>query len=149
MLKSATFIVSIQKSKPLEYESIKTKHIYVILLNTSLIENQSAENCNFPLTIFSIHACFMNFVHVASILCKFHGFCSCCIDFVHISCVFLQVSVDGGWSDWSSWSECNVTCGLGSSVRSRLCDQPTPINDGTPCQGQATEVKQCTRLCQR
>ena len=135
MLKSATFIVSIQKSKPLEYESIKTKHIYVILLNTSLIENQSAENCNFPLTIFS-------YMHVSWILFMLHRFCS------YFMC-FLQVSVDGGWSDWSSWSECNVTCGLGSSVRSRLCDQPTPINDGTPCQGQATEVKQCTRLCQR
>ena len=57
--------------------------------------------------------------------------------------------MDGGWSEWSDWSECNVSCGVGSSARHRDCSRPSPVNDGAICQGQPQEYKQCTRLCQR
>ena len=41
--------------------------------------------------------------------------------------------VDGGWSEWTSWSECSSLNGSGVSERTRLCDNPRPMNGGNEC----------------
>ncbi|XP_078378120.1 properdin-like [Oculina patagonica] len=51
--------------------------------------------------------------------------------------------VDGGWSDWSAWGSCTVTCGGGTQTRTRTCTNPPPSNGGLPCSGPATESQQC------
>ena len=58
-------------------------------------------------------------------------------------------TVDGGWSSWSSWTECNVTCGTGVVSRERKCDNPASASGGRPCQGHPRDVKPCntTEIC--
>ena len=51
--------------------------------------------------------------------------------------------VDGEYSDWSPWTECSVTCSLGSQVRSRSCTNPAPAHGGLPCEGDEWEVQDC------
>ncbi|XP_066297373.1 uncharacterized protein [Branchiostoma lanceolatum] len=52
-------------------------------------------------------------------------------------------AVNGNWSEWTSWSTCNVTCGLGNQSRSRSCDNPPPQHDGANCTGSLEEVRTC------
>ncbi|XP_013396343.1 A disintegrin and metalloproteinase with thrombospondin motifs adt-1-like [Lingula anatina] len=42
-------------------------------------------------------------------------------------------SVDGNWSDWSTWSACSVQCGKGEKSRDKLCNNPAPSNGGSWC----------------
>ena len=59
-----------------------------------------------------------------------------------------SVTVDGKWSKWSPWSSCDVTCGNGTMVRHRLCNNPAPQNGGLDCPGKGTEKKTCIlQLC--
>ncbi|XP_073397500.1 properdin-like, partial [Dendrobates tinctorius] len=51
-------------------------------------------------------------------------------------------AVMGGWSVWTSWSRCSVTCGKGHIKRSRKCNNPAPFCGGT-CTGKSSEEKQC------
>ncbi|XP_034866567.1 hemicentin-1 isoform X2 [Mirounga leonina] len=58
------------------------------------------------------------------------------------------VQVHGGYSQWSTWRACSVTCGKGIQKRSRLCNNPSPANGGKPCQGSDSEMRNCQRkLC--
>ncbi|XP_076327168.1 netrin receptor UNC5C-like isoform X2 [Tachypleus tridentatus] len=59
----------------------------------------------------------------------------------------VTVYVNGGWSTWSPWSECTRRCGRGSKLRSRMCTNPTPLNNGHQCVGEATQRSDCTVLC--
>ena len=47
--------------------------------------------------------------------------------------------VDGGWSSWGSWSECNSNYD-GKKSRKRFCDNPFPENYGSPCDGQEEDL---------
>ncbi|XP_044123231.1 hemicentin-1 isoform X1 [Neovison vison] len=60
----------------------------------------------------------------------------------------VTVQVHGGYSLWSTWRACSVTCGKGIQKRSRLCNNPFPANGGKPCQGSDSEMRNCQRkLC--
>ncbi|XP_055689829.1 A disintegrin and metalloproteinase with thrombospondin motifs 7 [Lutzomyia longipalpis] len=51
--------------------------------------------------------------------------------------------VDGGWGNWSDWTECSTTCGAGVSIQMRECNNPHPSNGGTFCIGERTRYKTC------
>uniref|UniRef100_A0A7M6DLR0 Uncharacterized protein n=1 Tax=Clytia hemisphaerica TaxID=252671 RepID=A0A7M6DLR0_9CNID len=53
------------------------------------------------------------------------------------------VKVDGGFSTWSSWSMCTLSCGIGFSERVRECNNPSPLNGGNPCVGQTLQTRHC------
>ncbi|XP_067585037.1 hemicentin-1 isoform X1 [Pseudorca crassidens] len=58
------------------------------------------------------------------------------------------VQVHGGFSQWSTWRSCSVTCGKGIQKRSRVCNNPSPANGGKPCQGSDSEMRNCQhKLC--
>ncbi|KAL1775484.1 hemicentin-1 isoform X4 [Sigmodon hispidus] len=58
------------------------------------------------------------------------------------------VQVHGGFSLWSAWRSCSVTCGKGIQKRSRLCNNPLPANGGRPCSGSDSETRHCqNKLC--
>ncbi len=49
--------------------------------------------------------------------------------------------VDGDWSAWSSWTECQSHSDV--SARSRTCNNPLPAMGGAACAGLTTEQKSC------
>ncbi|XP_019645301.1 PREDICTED: angiopoietin-1 receptor-like [Branchiostoma belcheri] len=51
--------------------------------------------------------------------------------------------VDGGWSPWTDWPPCSVTCGNGTRTRTRTCDNPIPAYSGRDCEGAASETQTC------
>ena len=60
----------------------------------------------------------------------------------------INVSVDGGLSEWSQWGECTVSCGTGSQTRSRDCSHPAPQYGGNDCSGPLEEIQACnTHSC--
>lgn len=66
----------------------------------------------------------------------------------HLSCVIF--TVDGGYSDWTKFSECSVSCGGGKQERTRECTNPKPENGGHDCEelGPTSATKECnTAAC--
>lgn len=55
--------------------------------------------------------------------------------------------VNGGWSAWSTWSECHSRCAKGGQRRTRTCTNPAPTNDGQPCLGPAVQKMDCSSAC--
>uniref|UniRef100_A0A915E0J7 Ig-like domain-containing protein n=1 Tax=Ditylenchus dipsaci TaxID=166011 RepID=A0A915E0J7_9BILA len=49
--------------------------------------------------------------------------------------------INGGWSAWSMWSECNSQC---QRLRNRECTAPAPVNGGAYCQGRDAQWSNCT-----
>uniref|UniRef100_A0A3Q2CH68 SCO-spondin n=1 Tax=Cyprinodon variegatus TaxID=28743 RepID=A0A3Q2CH68_CYPVA len=58
-------------------------------------------------------------------------------------CISSPCDVDGGWSQWTDWTECTKSCGGGVQSRRRQCDSPPPEGDGDYCEGLGTEVRGC------
>ncbi|KAL3870899.1 hypothetical protein ACJMK2_038930 [Sinanodonta woodiana] len=66
----------------------------------------------------------------AKVICKhFCGLCSI---------------VDGGWSEWTEWSDCTVTCDNGTTTRIRDCSNPVPAHGGKDCVGNSKETFHCS-----
>ncbi|GIY13520.1 hypothetical protein CDAR_68362 [Caerostris darwini] len=59
------------------------------------------------------------------------------------SCLILKCPVDGGWSAWSYWQPCSVTCGEGIQFRLRECNNPEPLHGGSFCYGETKEEQEC------
>ncbi|KAK3774549.1 hypothetical protein RRG08_049485, partial [Elysia crispata] len=59
------------------------------------------------------------------------------------SCMVVKCPVDGGWSRWSVWADCSVTCGRGYREQVRTCDNPAPQHGGRDCEGEARVHKKC------
>ncbi|XP_041764889.1 A disintegrin and metalloproteinase with thrombospondin motifs 7 [Anopheles merus] len=55
----------------------------------------------------------------------------------------LPAPVDGGWGDWSPWSECSRSCGVGIAKQTRECDHPSPAHGGMFCIGERARYKTC------
>ncbi|KAF4095523.1 hypothetical protein G5714_023126 [Onychostoma macrolepis] len=58
-------------------------------------------------------------------------------------CQDIDCRVDGGWTPWSVWSDCPVTCGKGKQIRTRACINPPPRNNGTDCTGPERDTRGC------
>ncbi|XP_059502172.1 adhesion G protein-coupled receptor B1 isoform X8 [Stegostoma tigrinum] len=56
-------------------------------------------------------------------------------------CNIALCPVDGNWNDWSSWSQCSVTCSNGTQQRTRECNGPS--FGGAECQGYWSENRPC------
>ncbi|CAH2324449.1 A disintegrin and metallo ase with thrombospondin motifs 18, partial [Pelobates cultripes] len=57
-------------------------------------------------------------------------------------------AVNGGWSDWSSWSDCSRNCGGGVMYQERHCTNPKPQYGGKFCQGLSRIYQLCnTHAC--
>lgn len=71
--------------------------------------------------------------------------CICFIKFVACLWSCCAISVDGGYSNWGSYTSCSATCGGGEQVRTRQCNNPTPQYKGKDCKwiGPANETRAC------
>ncbi|XP_015268441.1 PREDICTED: SCO-spondin [Gekko japonicus] len=61
-----------------------------------------------------------------------------------VYCMDIACAVHGAWTPWSPWSDCPVTCGRGTQIRTRACINPPPRNNGSPCPGPETQAQNCT-----
>ena len=50
---------------------------------------------------------------------------------------------DGNWGSWETWGECSKTCGTGSRLRSRECNDPPAMNGGAECVGDNFDQDYC------
>ncbi|KAK4320514.1 hypothetical protein Pmani_008631 [Petrolisthes manimaculis] len=55
-------------------------------------------------------------------------------------------TVHGGWTSWSSWSQCSATCGIAVKTRRRSCSNPEPRHGGRVCVGQERTEIYCHSL---
>ena len=53
--------------------------------------------------------------------------------------------MNGGYTDWTSWSSCSETCGQQSiQMRMRICMNPRPQYGGKDCPGSRFKIRHCT-----
>ena len=58
-------------------------------------------------------------------------------------CLQCLTEIDGGWTQWSKYSQCSVTCDHGVIKRDRKCKAPAPAGGGRPCLGHGSDQKPC------
>ncbi|XP_063686446.1 hemicentin-1-like [Bolinopsis microptera] len=61
----------------------------------------------------------------------------------NIPCVVVPDPVNGGWSEWTTFTECSAPCGLGITIRARSCSNPAPAFGGQNCEGDSSEEIEC------
>ncbi|VDI13303.1 heparan sulfate proteoglycan 2 (perlecan) [Mytilus galloprovincialis] len=63
----------------------------------------------------------------------------------HVKCLqYDPCPVHGTWSVWSE-TTCSVTCGVGTSLRTRNCSNPHPQYGGNNCTGKSIDHVTCTQ----
>ena len=56
-----------------------------------------------------------------------------------------SIFLDGAWTQWTSWSECSVTCGGGGwKAQYRFCADPPAEDGGAECEGEAFYNMTCS-----
>ncbi|XP_076457727.1 uncharacterized protein LOC143291640 isoform X2 [Babylonia areolata] len=58
-------------------------------------------------------------------------------------CYPAAAPVNGAWSPWGAWSACSATCGDGTRMRIRTCNNPPPNACGQMCVGDDMETTGC------
>ena len=58
---------------------------------------------------------------------------------------FILLTGDGGYTAWTTWSQCSVSCGDGRRSRTRSCTNPPPSPGGNNCSqlGPEKETEKC------
>ena len=64
--------------------------------------------------------------------------CRFCIMYLFI------LIVDGNWGEWSNFEMCTVSCGGGSQIRRRVCDDPPAQFGGRHCLLSGSETERAT-----
>ncbi|XP_074628437.1 uncharacterized protein LOC141886246 isoform X3 [Acropora palmata] len=63
-------------------------------------------------------------------------------------CVLRHCPVDGGLTEWTKFSRCTKSCGVGLKNRTRYCTNPQPQHGGKDCSGKQIDFRICnTDLC--
>ena len=60
-----------------------------------------------------------------------------------VSFFFFYFLVDGGFSDWSDFDKCSVSCGGGYQTSTRSCNNPAPAHGGKNCVGDTEKTQEC------
>ncbi|XP_077998339.1 uncharacterized protein LOC144451387 isoform X2 [Glandiceps talaboti] len=60
-------------------------------------------------------------------------------------CFLTPCPVNGKYSDWEDWTECDKSCGGGHQTRTRACDSPPPQYGGNDCKDEGPYLE--TRSC--
>ena len=59
-----------------------------------------------------------------------------------------RCKLHGGWTDFSDWSTCTLSCGKGTQVCFRTCEKPAPAYGGNACAGAEEKQQVCnTHSC--
>ena len=72
--------------------------------------------------------------------------CTLCLNLFISLKVLYYVIVNGGYSDWTAWDTCSVTCGNGTQTRTRDCSNPVPEHGGIDCTGDTSETQTCDQV---
>lgn len=59
------------------------------------------------------------------------------------SCNVKPCPVDGGFTNWGNFGDCDKSCGSGVKRRTRTCSNPPPAHGGKNCEGPVDEVEEC------
>ena len=66
-----------------------------------------------------------------------------------MSNLYLFTIVPAGYTLWTQWGACSVSCGVGNQLRTRACINPPPSSGQLNCiqlgLGPASETKACTQ----
>ncbi|CAC5422935.1 HMCN [Mytilus coruscus] len=60
-------------------------------------------------------------------------------------CNTIYSEIHGQWGSWQEWESCNATSGIRLKRRSRDCDSPFPMCDGSECIGLDFYIQNCSQ----
>ncbi|XP_052715476.1 A disintegrin and metalloproteinase with thrombospondin motifs adt-1-like isoform X1 [Crassostrea angulata] len=61
----------------------------------------------------------------------------------NLACNELPCPINGGFTEWSNWTDCSKSCGGGLNIRNRSCTNPSPKYGGKHCKGSLSETLNC------